>query len=224
MNGNLLLNIEILENEAINEKVNLLISQERKGKIDHMKSQKPARLSLGAGLLTHIALEKCGLTDKINNIEYGQHGKPYLPNSDFHFNLSHSGNHVVCVYSDEPVGVDLQRVKEDLPKHTKKILSDDETLYLNSLEAHEQIVDFYRLWSRKESLIKWDGRGLRISLSEVSVTKNKKINNEITFEGDLLYFKEIDFLLPKYTFCICSKKKNFPSMIQEITAEFLTKY
>lgn len=54
---------------------------------------------------------------KINNEEirfiYNEYGKPFVENfSDFHFNLSHSGEWVVCTTANFNVGIDIEKVSE----------------------------------------------------------------------------------------------------------------
>lgn len=223
MNGILYMNVNLLKNEELFRKGMAMISQERQEKIQRFKNGTPARLSLGAGILLQIAMEKCGLIERLNDIKYGAYGKPYLPNSDFHFSLSHSGEYAICVYSYIPVGADLQKIKEKIPSHTKRILSETEHVHLNSLHEEEKKVLFYRLWAKKESLIKWDGRGLRLSLQDLSFIKNGEIINCFIFEEKTLYFKEYTAFLPEYSFCICSEEDSFPDKAEEITSEFLIK-
>lgn len=85
---------------------------------------------------------------------------------------------------------DLQQIKEKLPEKTEKILSKDETSFLTKFTQPEQTQLFYRLWARKESLIKWDGRGLRLPLQEISFIKNGTLTDILEWEDKTLYFKE----------------------------------
>ena len=44
--------------------------------------------------------------------EYGVNGKPYIvDNRDIHFNISHCAKAVVCIFSDEEVGVDVEVIE-----------------------------------------------------------------------------------------------------------------
>ena len=219
MKGILYMKIDILEDPTLFDKWLSLISLNRKEHIVKLKNPVSARLSLGAGILLRIAMEKCGYVSRLNDIEYGTHGKPYLKDVPFHFSLSHSGEYAICVYNTEPVGADLQIKKNGIPKHTNKILSYDESIYLNSLEEKEQIDAFYSIWARKESIIKWDGRGLRIPLYEINV-----LNENVTFADKHLFLTEFDSLISQYAFSICSTTKYIPDKIIEITSEFLIKH
>ncbi|WP_458406775.1 4'-phosphopantetheinyl transferase family protein [Anaerotignum sp.] len=221
MNGLLYMNVRILENKEAFQKGMRLISGDRRNKILSLKNDQPARLSLGAGLLLRIALERMGYLKYLNNIQYGKHGKPYISNLKFHFSLSHSGDYAVCAYSDSPIGMDLQKIKSKIPENTKRILSDSERLYLQNQNKEIKIETFYRFWAIKESIIKWDGRGLRLPLQDISLVEQERIVDQISFEGKQLFLKEYDTLFPDYALSICSENESFRCKAEEITLEFL---
>jgi len=221
MYGLLYMNVSILENPMLFEKCMSMISEDRKEKINQYKNPAPARLSLGAGTLLRLAMEKCHVSDQLTEIAYGKHGKPYLKGSDFHFSLSHSGEYVVCAYGDESLGADIQRIKDSIPNHTNKILSQAEKSYLDSLNGKDKNNAFYRIWTRKESLIKWDGRGLKISLPEIKTVMGNQLTDMVSFEGKNCYYLDLNFLMPLYTICICSENKIDWDDISEVTSEFL---
>lgn len=224
MKGILYLNIKIFEDKDLLQKGITFLSKERQERINKFKNGMPARLSLGAGLLLWMALERNGLADQKENIKYGKYGKPYLEGIDFHFSLSHSGEYAVCAYSDRPIGADLQRIKDKIPDHTNKILSEAEKGYLESRTGHERTIDFYRLWSRKESLLKWDGRGLGLPMQELSFIHQNMWNDQLVFEEKTLWFREFAVLFPEYTLCVCSEKGDFSTEPEDVTTEILTKY
>ena len=217
----LYLNINLFEDDILVDKAMALISAERRVKIKKLKNPVPAKLSLGAGVLLRIALEQAGYGDYLEQIKFGMHGKPFFEGFPFHFSLSHSGEYAICVYGDTPVGIDLQKIKRDIPGRTKKILSSDEDSYINQLQKPE---DFYRLWSRKESMIKWDGRGLKLPLNELSFINHNEWLNEIQFEDHTLFIHELDSLIPDYACTICSDKPIKLGNMIEIDTKILTNY
>ena len=225
MKGICYMHISVLENPELFAKGMSLVSAERREKVQKLKKLKnpmPARLSLAAWILLVFAMEKCGLGDRRDDIKYQVQGKPYLECSDFYFSLSHSGEYAVCAYGDVPLGADIQKIKETLPTHTKKILSEEETAYLNSMSEQERRKAFYQIWARKESLIKWDGRGLRIPLHTISCVKDGQMAEQIDFEGKRLFFGDWD--IPEYAFSLCSEKEFQIDEITEVTTKILTKY
>jgi len=100
-------------------------------------------------------------------------------------------------------------------------LSKDETSFLTKFTQPEQTQLFYRLWARKESLIKWDGRGLRLPLQEISFIKNGTLTDILEWEDKTLYFKEYPKINEKYAVCICKEGTDFARNAEEITAEML---
>ena len=222
MNGIFYMHVSVLEKPELFEKGLALVSADRREKVKKLKNPIPARLSLAAGLLLRFAMEKSGQENRLSDIELSVYGKPYLKDTDFHFSLSHSGEYAVCVYGDVTLGTDIQRIKEKMPMHTKKILSEDEMLYLNSMDERDKTKAFYHIWARKESLIKWDGRGLRIPLHTISCIMENKMVEQLQFEEKRVFFRELD--IPEYAFSICSEKELKINEITEITTKILTKY
>lgn len=113
------------------------VDEVRRKKTERLKGTRAKAASLGAGmLLQKMAMD---LTEGIENTdilfleedellavlqarmrreqtspfplsyEYGEHGKPQIVNFPKKFNLSHSGDYVVCGVSDGEVGVDIQK-------------------------------------------------------------------------------------------------------------------
>ncbi len=111
--------------------------------------------------LLHDALEKEEIVSY--TIERENNGKPYINcEHKLYFNLSHSGHCVMCAISDGPIGIDLQQIV-----HNGKVLQianrffakEDIALLENTNEEHENEA-FTRIWSQKESYLKYLGTGL----------------------------------------------------------------
>ena len=90
----------------------------------------------------------------------GEHGKPYFRiHPEIHFNISHSGNLVTCAVSDFEIGIDVQeKTRMNTDRIAKKIMSPDE--YSKYLADSARQDYFYRVWSMKESYVKWTGDGI----------------------------------------------------------------
>lgn len=217
----LYMDVTIFEEEALFEKGMSMVSAERREKILKFKNPMTARLSLGAGVLLRIALDEFGLGDKIDQMETGAYGKPYLKDIAFHFSLSHSGHYAICAFSNAPIGADLQQIKEKLPARTTRILSAAEKAHLDKLAETKRIQTFYRLWARKESLIKWDGRGLRLPMEQLSFVQDGILADAMVFEGKQLHFREYQDLFPEYAICLCDEIGIFSEKMVEITAKSL---
>lgn len=98
------------------------------------------------------------------------HGKPELSDQRWQFNLSHSGNWlVIALCAKGPLGVDIelgQRRRQTLPL-ARRFYATSEYEWLAALPAEEQESAFYRLWSRKEAVLKAHGAGIAAGLDKV---------------------------------------------------------
>ncbi len=105
----------------------------------------------------------------------GAHGKPALDERGdcaLYFNLSHAGQlALVAVTRCAPVGVDLEYMRElsDREALVKRFFSAAEQAAFNRLPAAEHHPAFYRIWTRKEALIKANGIGLSAPLDAFDV-------------------------------------------------------
>ena len=91
-------------------------------------------------------------------------GKPFFPAyPDFHYNISHSGDYVVCAYSAQPIGIDIQQIPDKARRVSSiagHFFSDREVAALQDLPDFEMRRLFTRFWTSRESYIKLTGRGL----------------------------------------------------------------
>jgi 4'-phosphopantetheinyl transferase len=93
--------------------------------------------------------------------EKNEFGKPYLPGTGVHFNLSHSGNWVVCAVDREEVGTDVEITRSVDPAIAVRFFSAPERELLEQCDSiDEERKLFLGIWTLKESYIKAIGRGL----------------------------------------------------------------
>lgn len=110
--------------------------------------------------------------EKINfqNLKVGPFGKPFMAGSDLNFNISHSYNTVVCVFSRNDIGVDIEHLKEvnfDFYKDSFTKIEMDEFY-------KKGIIKFYEYWTKKEAISKALGQGFSIPFDEIKI--NEKTN------------------------------------------------
>jgi 4'-phosphopantetheinyl transferase len=127
---------------------------------------------LGKHLLRR-ALKAAGSPATISQLLYTPQAKPYFPDGP-HFNISHSGNRVVCGLSTTGrIGVDIEIVKTlDFDDFQTQFTPGEWTAIRG---AADPVAAFYRFWTAKESLIKADGRGLEIPLLDLDVTEYQPV-------------------------------------------------
>ncbi|GAB3899468.1 4'-phosphopantetheinyl transferase family protein [Spirosoma agri] len=98
----------------------------------------------------------------------GVNNKPELAGiTDFHFNLSHTANWILLAVSRSNVGIDVEKIITDFPFQDilQNSFGSEEQQYV---KASANPVDaFYRLWTRKEALIKATAKGMDDDFSRI---------------------------------------------------------
>ena len=85
-------------------------------------------------------------------------GKIYFYNKHQYFNISHSGDLVVCALSDEDdMGIDIEQILPVPIAEFKNIMSENEW---EEISGTVGLSAFYRLWTMKEAVCKAEGIGL----------------------------------------------------------------
>ncbi len=115
---------------------------------------------VGEWLLKRALREIFGLELSDEKRAKGLHGKPYLVNHpEIQYNISHSGDFIVCAVSGVPVGIDIQEKRVvDVVKVGSKIFPNEE--YREFLKSEDKQDEFFRQWVLNESYLKWTGDGL----------------------------------------------------------------
>ncbi|WP_395626824.1 4'-phosphopantetheinyl transferase family protein [Daejeonella sp.] len=144
-----------------------------------------AQASLYGKLLLSHGLKELGLDFSLNNLKYTKYKRPYIE-ENVDFNISHSGDHVVCAFSTKSkIGIDLEKIKPISISDFKNQFHEDEWDHI--MTSENNYLWFYYYWTAKEAVIKADGRGLSIPFIEL------KIENQCAFlEEKLWHLKTID--------------------------------
>lgn len=124
-------------------------------------------------LLLRTGLQRLGYpVSWLDKIAEDAYGRPHFAHDALDFNISHSGDWVLCALSPaDPLGVDIEAIREiDLNdfKRTMTPLQWEE-IY----QAPSPRDQFFSFWVLKESVIKADGRGLSIPLTELEIIDHK---------------------------------------------------
>ena len=106
--------------------------------------------------------------------EYGEHGKPAIVgHPEIYFNMSHCREAAICVLSDKPVGVDIESIRRYSESLARYTMNDAELERIAQAERPE--VEFIRLWTLKEAVLKHSGEGIRNDMKHVlNVLKDAK--------------------------------------------------
>ena len=137
----------------------------------HLIGRALARLALARLLDT---------TPQAIDIRASSLGKLYIENGPS-FNISHSGNIIMLALAARGrLGVDVEAVRElrDLPGLARTTFAYDELDAVVSLPTDRRAGAFYRIWTRKEAMLKALGLGLT-ALDAISVSADPGYSNAL---------------------------------------------
>ena len=163
------------------------VSESTKKEVVLYKIEKVRRTKLLGEAMVHQLIRTIFGIHQIKIIK-GPHGKPYLKNKNqkAFFNLSHSGDYVICAISDREVGVDIEKIGRARMEVAHRFFHLNEVKLLGNLLAEDQRNLFFRYWSAKESYLKYTGSGLSSPLSSF----------EVCFEENDIHIKKEHSRLP----------------------------
>ena len=171
-------------------------------------------------LLAEYAISKAfGINPDEMRFEKNKYGKPHVAGKHgVHYNISHSGDYVVCAVGSMPVGIDVQEIKGGNLDIADRFFSKEEkeALALESSEDAKRKL-FYDIWSLKEAYIKCIGMGLSMPLEDFGVVQRDG-EYELIVKGERdegYHFKKYD-MPGSYSLCVCSKEDSFPTEYTEL--------
>lgn len=202
--------VSILNEEGVYRALYSQTSLARREKADRFVFRKDKNLCIGASALLNAGLREFGLSEAEMQYGAGMNGKPFFENApEIHFNLSHSGDRVMAVFSDAEVGCDIEKVTEMPPGVAKRFFAPSEYEMLLSCpdqDARNNL--FFRLWTLKESFLKASGSGLfrpmnsfEIRISEAGEASLGELNSG---KQDPVFY-EFD-TIPGYRSAVCAER------------------
>ena len=185
--------------------LNKLVSPEKQERLKRFNFYKDACNTLLGDILART--EICRVTGLGNNtLEFSAntYGKPFLVNDPrIHYNISHTGNYVVCAMDNQPVGIDIELIKPIDLKIPERFFTPDEVYYIISPQDDLVTHRFYEVWTKKESRIKLEGKGLSMPLSSFDVFDDAE-------SGGIYY--HLVFRNDEAICYLCSLKKEKPNV------------
>ena len=126
-------------------------------RLAHMPVGEGTPHEAGRQLLGQLYEEATG--QPLPEIQKGSRGKPYFPESPWHFSITHTPGHAFCALSDRPVGIDAEELTRQVsPRLAEKILSPSE--YARYEAAPDKNRALLTLWVLKEAQGKLTGQGI----------------------------------------------------------------
>ena len=182
----------------------MLVPEYRQEKIDRYQYMEDKRRSLVAGLLLNYATKDYEAGNYIahlweSNSEYDidinklisgydkaydydikltANNKPEYADKNIHFNLSHTGDYVVCAISENAVGVDIEHTRKNYLKVARRFFTDNECRWIGEDENR-----FLRIWTLKEAYSKYTGQGIALTISDTEFRYEKNDKGEDIING-----------------------------------------
>lgn len=183
-------------------------------KIKKFRRWQDAHASLFGKLLLQKGLLNFGIPNDLANLKTDRNNKPYLDGSSIGFNITHSGNLVACVLTDETLAIGLD-AEEWKPLDIADFIScwnDEEWTAIRNNEIQE----FYKYWTAKEAVIKAEGQGLGIPLKEIMIKEGRA-----TWNNREYFLEEVD-IVPGFSITIAGQHKiNKLQLCQVWQSDFL---
>lgn len=155
------------------------LPNETQQKILRYRRWQDRHAALFGRLLLKIALVDAGYPAScLELLQFDAYNRPSI-DSNIDFNISHSGNYVLCATSKNGrIGIDIEQIKVIDISYFQNFMSNSEW---RDILNHETLFRrFYYYWTVKESVMKADGRGLSIPPQDIichpdhAIVYNKK--------------------------------------------------
>lgn len=126
-----------------------MLPPQRRERVLRLKQPEKRREPLCAYMLLRLALWEQYRWRQIPEIRLSPQGKPWFPEHPaVHFNLSHTSGAVLVGLSDQPLGVDIEKLRPVSRRAMCKLAN------VTTEEA------FFRSWVRREARVKRTGAGI----------------------------------------------------------------
>ena len=180
----------------------------------YFKTEDQYRFLAGRLLLKYLLNTFFSINDPdiLNKIQFGENGRPFIP-CQVDFNISHSGNLVICAAATGKIGIDVEWIRPIDIDEFNQTLSENQRRLIG--ESPDPLKMFYRIWAAKESVIKLTGDGIQMPLNEIHSDFTTANFNDKSF---FLYEINID---PHYTCFLASHKKDEDYLIRENELEVM---
>lgn len=190
------------EDNSLIEKFNDLLSDDERKKIEQYKFPNDRKRAGESFLYCRLIISNYINTNpRMIVFNKASFGKPKIfepNNSGIQFNYSNTeGKFLFALSNKSEIGIDIEFIKAltDVDSLSEKYFSNDEFSFYKALPTYELKLNFfYRIWTRKEALLKGLGTGINDEMKNISVILNDspnkselniKFNNQIWQIEDL---------------------------------------
>lgn len=181
------------------EKWYSLMSVDKKQRVDRFRFLDDKKRTVTGEMLARKAIaEWCHVSEEEVQFGLSEYGKPFVIGLDMEFNISHSGDMVVCAVDDKPIGIDVEQIRPIDMKVAKYICKGKELIYIWGYDPSEDdfimtsnseiLTRFFEVWTRKEAFGKCIGIGA-VNVKNIMDTGNA-----------------VKYIFKDYIVTICSSK------------------
>lgn len=128
---------------------------------------------LGKLLLLDGLVKRGYAADCLERLSTDKFGRPFLEGG-IDFNISHSGGYAVCAITrEERVGIDVEAVRDIKLSDFRRYMNVEEWRKISA--SSEPYEEFHKYWTKKESIMKADGRGFSIPLEDIRLGEGSAV-------------------------------------------------
>lgn len=147
-----------------------------------------ARFVVGRAMVRKCLGHFLELPSEKIDLGYTEAGRPIFPRDEaIQFNISHTNDLVaLAVTAGARVGIDVERVERhpDLVELAARVFSEADLATFRAIRPAEQLVAFFRAWTRKEAYLKARGEGITDALQQISASFGPEHSGTIADERD----------------------------------------
>lgn len=196
------INLSITTDQA-NEKIKRLSADERERAHRFHFEIHQLRFIAAHSALRQVLSQYLSIPAEQIVFTYGEQHKPFIANSNIQFNLAHSHDlALLAITPNHSVGIDVEKMAEDKENVAKRFFHPTEVTALQEKSENERLTAFYRIWTRKEAMVKAVGKGLSIPLSSFAVSPDANVET-ITLEGKTWTLQSLN-INPQYAAALAS--------------------
>jgi 4'-phosphopantetheinyl transferase len=193
-----------------------IITDDEKQKTKALYRLKDQQASLLGKLLLYKLLGEIGADGKdLSGLTYSANGKPMLEGAGVSFNISHSGNYVVCAMTNQQqIGVDIEKIEEiDLDK-LSCALSRNEFNFIQ--RSQRKSYEFFKIWTAKEAILKAKGLGIQRDMTGFEILHN----GVWLFQQELFFLTEME-IDPGYCCMVATTTRPGEIQLTELVPELM---
>lgn len=180
------------------------ISSSRRRRVMEYLQADDRKRCLGAGILLAKILPLYG--EDPEKITLGPGGKPET--EKVHFNISHSGDLVICAVGEKAVGCDVEKIEKEPEEVAQRFFHQNEVGYLQRFQGQERNEMFFRLWTWKESYMKMTGEGARLPLQDFEILPDGG-RIRVRRGEETLSCHMMEYSVPGYKVSVCAEEEEF---------------